>query len=318
MATSKEFLMFPLILGTIFLITFSYKWDSRQKQISQTVQQQQHERKMLIRKMCNENEKLGVKSTKDGINKNLIVDDTHRIIYCFIPKVACTNWKRIMFILRCGKPYPDPITIDPSLVHGQNKFNVLKNAEILERRDQLKNYTKFLFVRDPFVRLISAYRDKFQYKESNQYFYQNFGRVMLKLYANQSDPPNTMKEAHALQKLPSFQHFIQYLLDPRTEKEEAFDIHWRQMHRLCHPCLIDYDFIGHQETLQEDARVLLRMLKLEDEVEFPPTENNMTTSDSVSDWFRTVPLEDRRRLYELYEEDFRLFGYRRPADLLDE
>ncbi|KAF6715884.1 Carbohydrate sulfotransferase 12 [Oryzias melastigma] len=134
MATSKAFLMFPLILGTIFLITFSYKWDSRQKKISQTIPQQQHERKMLIRKMCNENKKLGVKSTEDGIDKNLIVDDAHRIIYCFIPKVACTNWKRIMFILRRGKPYPDPITIDQSLVHGHNKFKVLENVEILEKR----------------------------------------------------------------------------------------------------------------------------------------------------------------------------------------
>lgn len=54
---------------------------------AQTIPQQQHERKMLIRKMCNENKKLGVKSTEDGIDKNLIVDDAHRIIYCFIPKV---------------------------------------------------------------------------------------------------------------------------------------------------------------------------------------------------------------------------------------
>uniref|UniRef100_A0A3B3BR23 Carbohydrate sulfotransferase n=1 Tax=Oryzias melastigma TaxID=30732 RepID=A0A3B3BR23_ORYME len=270
---------------------------------AQTIPQQQHERKMLIRKMCNENKKLGVKITEDGIDKNLIVDDAHRIIYCFIPKVACTNWKRIMFILRHGKPYPDPITIDQSLVHGHNKFKVLEN---------LKNYTKFLFVRDPFVRLISAYRDKFQYKPMNEYFYQNFGKVMLKRYANQSDPPKTMKEAYALKKLPSFRHFIQYLLDPQTEKKEPFDIHWRQMHRLCHPCLIDYDFIGHQETLQEDAGVLLKMLKLEDDIQFPPSENNMTTSDSVRDWFRPVPSEDRKRLYELYEKDFRMFGYRKP------
>lgn len=43
----------------------------------------------------------------------------------------------------------------------------------------------------------------------------------------------------------------------------------------------------------------------------------MTTPDLVLDWFRTVPLEDRRKLYKLYEPDFRLFGYPKPREILD-
>ena len=43
----------------------------------------------------------------------------------------------------------------------------------------------------------------------------------------------------------------------------------------------------------------------------------MTAPESVSGWFRTVPLGERRRLYKLYESDFRLFGYRKPDELLD-
>ncbi|KAM6908923.1 carbohydrate sulfotransferase 12-like [Xenentodon cancila] len=247
---------------------------------------------------------------------NFIVDDSRRIIYCFIPKVACTNWKRIMFVLKQGKPYPDPASIDPSFVHGANKFNSLKHLQTSEQKERLKKYTKFLFVRNPFVRLISAYRDKFQYKVENEYFYQNFARVMMRLYGNHSDPPETMGEAHALGMLPSFYNFIQYLLDPQTEKDKPFDIHWRQMYRLCHPCLVQYDFIGHQETLQEDAQELLKIFRLENKIKFPPSNENVTTPDSFVDWFRTVPLNDRRKLYQLYEGDFKLFGYRMPNELL--
>lgn len=81
--------------------------------------------------------------------------------------------------------------------------------------------------------------------------------------------------------------------------------------------LLRYDFVGHQETLQEDAEELLKTLKLEHDIEFPSAYENMTSPDSVLDWFGTVPLEDRRKLYKLYEGDFKLFGYRKPSEVLD-
>lgn len=77
-----------------------------------------------------------------------------------------------------------------------------------------------------------------------------------------------------------------------------------------------YDFVGHQETLQEDAKQLLKILKLENDINFPPSYENVTTAGSVFEWFKLVPLEDRRKLYRLYEGDFRLFGYREPSNLL--
>ena len=77
-----------------------------------------------------------------------------------------------------------------------------------------------------------------------------------------------------------------------------------------------YDFIGHQETLQEDAEQLLNTLKLQNSIKFPPSYDNITAPESVSGWFRTVPLVERRKLYRLYETDFKLFGYRKPDELL--
>ncbi|TKS92707.1 Carbohydrate sulfotransferase 12 [Collichthys lucidus] len=210
--------------------------------------------------MCADEEAFpeGKRGLDDMSNKeleNLIVDDKHGIIYCYIPKA------------------------------------------------KLKHYTKFLFVRDPFVRLISAYRDKMLGNQKE--FYENFGWKILRLYGNQSAPQFTSGIR------PSFYNFIQYLVDPRTEMKEPFEPHWRQMHRLCHPCLIKYDFVGHQETLQEDAEHILKTLMLQDDIKFPPSYKNMTSSTSVLDWFRTVPLEDRRKLYKIYEKDFKLFGYKK-------
>uniref|UniRef100_A0A3B3DAZ6 Carbohydrate sulfotransferase n=1 Tax=Oryzias melastigma TaxID=30732 RepID=A0A3B3DAZ6_ORYME len=266
--------------------------------------EQQRLRKELLRKHC-----AGVnQSLVNNVDmKNFVVDDKNGIIYCYIPKVACTNWKRTLIALRHDEPYPDPMSFE---------HNWRINVYLLVLQAKLKHYTKFLFVRDPFVRLISAYRDKMQHYD--QYFYQGYVRAILQLYKKQYNLPTNVTLARKTGVQPSFYNFIQYIVDPRTERNAPFEPHWRQMFRLCHPCLVNYDFVGHQETLQEDAQELLKILKLEDDIKFPPSYENMASTDSVKDWFQSVPLKDRRKLYKLYEKDFQLFGYRRPTELLDE
>ncbi|XP_024144244.1 carbohydrate sulfotransferase 12 [Oryzias melastigma] len=314
MGLNKEFMIVFLLLGPMLFITLTiHGWDFYQRNIAPETTERQRLRKDLLRKHCaSENQSL-VSLNNIDLN-NFIVDDKHGIIYCYIPKVACTNWKRTLIALKHDEPYPDPMSFKGDWVHKFDRFRLLKHFPIQERKAKLQHYTKFLFVRDPFVRLISAFRDKIQHYD--KYFYDGYIRVMLQRYNSQ----NVVKNNGTKSKYPkpSFHNFIQYIVDPRTERYAPFEPHWRQMHRLCHPCLIDYDLIGHQETLQEDAQELLKMLKLEVDIKFPPSYENMTSHNSITDWFQSVPLEDRRKLYKVYEKDFQLFGYRRPTELLDE
>uniref|UniRef100_A0A3P9J3R3 Carbohydrate sulfotransferase n=1 Tax=Oryzias latipes TaxID=8090 RepID=A0A3P9J3R3_ORYLA len=292
MRSNKRLMIIIFMLACTFFITLTtHGWDFYQQNIGRnlsfiyksccnsSVKKQEpgvYLRKDLLRKYC-----AGVNQSLDDLKdtdlKNFIVDDKHGIIYCYIPKVT----------------------------------SVLKR--ITQKIDE---YLCFLFVRDPFVRLISAYRDKML--NYNQYFYEGYVRVILQRYKKQTKMTYNHKVAKKEGLQPSFYNFIQYILDPRTETKEPFEPHWRQMYRLCHPCLIEYDFVGHQESLQEDAQELLKMLKLEDDIKFPPSYENVTSGNSVMDWFQSVPLEDRRMLYRIYEEDFLLFGYRRPTELLDD
>ncbi|XP_061557182.1 carbohydrate sulfotransferase 12-like isoform X1 [Phycodurus eques] len=310
------------------------EWKIHLTPVAAELRQRQENRQKLLKDLC-ANDSLAFpgknRSFDDIPNKeldHLIVDDRHGIIYCYVPKVACSNWKRIMIVLsesllHDGVPQRDPMAIPRELAHNSsmhftfNKFwkRYGKFARHL-MKVKLKKYTKFLFVRDPFVRLISAYRDKFELP--NEDFYRRFARVMLRRYANQPTPPDSVDEAFATGVHPSSSHFIQYLLDPQTEKESTFNEHWRQVYRLCHPCQIQYDFVGHLETAEEDAEHLLRLLRVDNVVEFPTSHRNLTTGDWESDWFNMVPLEVRRELYKLYEPDFRLFGYNRPDSILNE
>ncbi|XP_034743699.1 carbohydrate sulfotransferase 12-like isoform X1 [Etheostoma cragini] len=260
---------------------------------------------------------------------HLIVDDVHQIIYCYVPKVACTNWKRVMVVLSqslispsSGKPYTDPEAVPPDLVHNSSLHLTFakfwRHYGSLSRHLmalKLKHYTKFLFVRDPFVRLISAFRNKFG--RPNEDFYKQFGSVMLRRYSNVSGSlPETAAEAFAAGIKPTFQQFITYLLDPETERESIFNEHWRQVYRLCHPCQVKYDFIGRLETLDTDAEHLLKLLEVDDLLRFPLGARNRTAASWEQDWFAQIPLTKRRELYKLYEPDFELFGYPKPESTL--
>ncbi|KAJ8389669.1 hypothetical protein AAFF_G00115450 [Aldrovandia affinis] len=310
------------------------EWKIHWTPITMEKKQRQDDRKQLVHDLCSINSILdfpGKGRTFDDIpNKeldHLIVDDRHGIIYCYVPKVACTNWKRIMIVLSeslngvNGVPYHDPLAIPTEHIHNSslhltfNKF--WKRYGKFSRhlmKIKLKKYTKFLFVRDPFVRLISAYRNKFE--QVNEEFYRAFAVVMLKRYGNYSNPPSSVIDAFSAGIRPSFSNFIQYLLDHETEKEMPFNEHWRQVYRLCHPCQINYDFIGKLETLDEDAEHLLRVLRVDNIVQFPPSYRNKTASSWEQDWFANIPYESRKKLYKLYEADFKLFGYSKPDKLL--
>ncbi|XP_007525164.1 carbohydrate sulfotransferase 12 [Erinaceus europaeus] len=259
---------------------------------------------------------------------HLIVDERHGAIYCYVPKVACTNWKRVMIVLsqslrdRAGAPFRDPLAVPREAAHNASSHLTLgrfwRRHGRLARglvRARLQTYTKFLFVRDPFVRLISAFRSKFQLE--NEEFYRRFAVPMLRLYANRTRPPASAHEAARAGLHVSFANFVQYLLDPRTEARGGpFNEHWRQVHRLCHPCQIDYDFVGKLETLEQDAAALLRLLKADAGLRFPPSYRNRTARSWEQGWFAQVPLAWRRQLYQLYEPDFLLFGYPKPESLL--
>ena len=47
-------------------------------------------------------------------------------------QVACTNWKRVMFVLKQGEPYQDPSPISRYVVHAPGKFPLLNSFPRIE------------------------------------------------------------------------------------------------------------------------------------------------------------------------------------------
>jgi len=90
--------------------------------------------------------------------ERLYVSNQRRYVYCSIPKVACSSWMHTVLRLE-GKNISRVSKVhDPQMTDGIIKRAV--HYKPAERDALLSNYFKFMFVRDPLERLVSAYRDK--------------------------------------------------------------------------------------------------------------------------------------------------------------
>ena len=74
--------------------------------------------------------------------------------------VGCSNWKRMFAVLNGLLP-PTESTERPA-EDTLRKVNRLVNLKPAEREWRLKKYFKFIMLRNPLERLVSAYRNKVQ------------------------------------------------------------------------------------------------------------------------------------------------------------
>ncbi|XP_024587908.1 carbohydrate sulfotransferase 11 isoform X1 [Neophocaena asiaeorientalis asiaeorientalis] len=242
--------------------------------------------------------------------KHLVVDEDHELIYCYVPKVACTNWKRLMMVLTGRGKYSDPMEIPANEAHVSANLKTLNQYSIPEINHRLKSYMKFLFVREPFERLVSAYRNKFTQKY-NTSFHKRYGTKIVRRQRK-----NATQEALRKGDDVKFEEFVAYLIDPHTQREEPFNEHWQTVYSLCHPCHIHYDLVGKYETLEEDSNYVLQLAGVGSYLKFPTyAKSTRTTDEMTTEFFQNISSEHQTQLYEVYKLDFLMFNYSVPSYL---
>ncbi|XP_062319597.1 carbohydrate sulfotransferase 11 [Osmerus eperlanus] len=245
-----------------------------------------------------------------GDLKHVIVDDQNGLLYCYVPKVACTNWKRILMVLTGAVSPRDPLAIPANEAHVSGNLRTLSEYSTSQINQRLSSYLKFVFVREPFERLVSAYRNKFT-RSYNTAFHKRYGTKIVRRH--RMDPqPEALERGNNV----SFEEFVYYLVDPATQREEPFNEHWERVHSLCHPCLIHYNVVGKYETLEQDSRYVLQLAGVDSQVNFPSSaKSTRTTEDMAAQFFHNISPFYQKKLYNLYRMDFLLFNYSMPEYL---
>ena len=204
-----------------------------------------------------------------------------RMLYCIVPKVATR------------------------VLRGYFHTGHISDGNVKER---FQNYTRFMFVREPFQRLLSAYRDKFKNPDHYKEKWMKYERKMIRKYRPET-PEGGLESGEVV---VTFKEFIGYLIT--NGMEEGFDWHWKPFENICRPCFLTYDFIGRYEHLQDDANFLRKEGNTQIKKPFPPMQESKSDTELV-DYYSTLPPEWILRLGEIYEIDFKLFGYPFPGPL---
>jgi len=305
--------------------------EKRERRLLQLIQAQdnQHKRQSHIRQICYEKfgwHPLNVSSLESELSSitpsyldHLIVDEINKLIYCFVPKVASTNWKRVLLALNL-KSNPFDSQINPLFIKGNEShvpkaFKTLNQYNITEIAHKLRYYMKFMFVRHPYERLLSAYRNKLEHTYSD-YFRNRFGRKIVK-QLRQNPTNESLEKGHDV----TFSEFLIYITTLNTsDHKKEFNEHWRPIYDLCLPCLVDYDLIGKYETLHNDAQLVLWKARVMDLIKFPKREetySNQPSSDLIWQYYSNISQSLIDRIATIYSEDLQLFQYSQQINSAD-
>ncbi|KAL4221985.1 hypothetical protein ACF0H5_018032 [Mactra antiquata] len=185
----------------------------------------------------------------------------YKIMFCPMCKLASTYWTRFFKLLEVYKknssistPYDIPLKKAPPT---KQRLTILTG----DKNTNFESHYKFLFVRDPYARILSAYVDKLF--APNPFFWKSLCRKMINLFRNEGE-----------YKAPcgSDLQFKEYIKSINTAHTRLYnrgtvDCHDETFTGACHPCEVQYDFVGKMENFSSDSTHIFKKLQLTRSIE---------------------------------------------------
>ena len=111
----------------------------------------------------------------------------------------------------------------------------------------------------------------------------------------------------------TFAQFVHYVVWNHKHNVEA-NHHWRSQYDLCQPCHINYDSIGYYETLHDDVDYILGKIGVGQNIHLVPRskDTKQISSNYYLNLFDAVPTSDIVGLLDMYNKDYKVFGYELP------
>ncbi|ELT90888.1 hypothetical protein CAPTEDRAFT_228104 [Capitella teleta] len=263
------------------------------------------ERVWHLRKSCSDDGIEGERPFRSpGPLQYIIVDEKRKLLYCAMPKTASSSMKTFLFGLnQTSLTKKDIIPFVHTEKHyARFGYASLTNYTPSQVEYRLKNYFKYLFVRNPLDRIISTWREKLLTK--NIYM----PTKALQIIDKYRKPGFAPKNGSVFEKVPQFSEFVAFVANHNGTR----DPHWSTIEQLCEPCRVRYDYIVRVESLDDDLVDILalhgRNMSLTEHLNLTNRKASLQTKIRA-DGYEEVDSADIKKLKEIYADDFRRFGY---------
>lgn len=211
----------------------------------------------------------------------VVINHEKKCVYVLNPKVATTS------IVRFLSNY-DPDELEKTTSHKKKRklkgISYLKGAAQLEQL-QREGYFVFSFVRNPYTRVISFFKQKYTLEQGKGYKHRAFAL------------------SRGLERVASFEDMVKKMA---SIPDEVADTHFMSQTAILYEQAkgVDYDFVGKLETFETDFANVQNACGISS----VPGKDNATQND---DWQSYLSVETERLIYERFKSDFIEFGYER-------
>lgn len=260
-------------------------------------------RRNRLEERCEEALSLQQKN-KEINSKEFLISNKYKLIWCNIFKAASSTW--MYNYLKMAGLTEDQLKrerkspVEAARVHYPRPSLELLRTHLEGRSD---GYLSFIIVREPFQRLLSAYRDKI---EPEVLYYRPLRCSIVKKFAT----PSITKVPGRYSCKPTFSQFVSYVLDEEKEGR-IHNEHWAPYYRFCSPCQAHFDVIMRFESLSEDEVYLLQKVPSLSQVVSPKVIHSSHTNYTAltATYYKQLTAYQLLGLLKMYLPDFRLFGY---------
>ncbi|CAG9799276.1 unnamed protein product [Chironomus riparius] len=259
-------------------------------------------RKEHLWKVCAKNNIIG-KLTPNAWE--FFISAGHGIAWCNVFKAASTTWMYYLNILAGYDLKYLQRTVATPLELARKRF---PRPSLEDLYESLENSISFLIVREPFERLLSAYRNKMEEGRNN--YYKLLGDQIVKRFRGQQPLKNDPSG-------PTFKEFLQFVVQ-HYKSGGRFDEHWSPIYQFCTPCSINFTLIAKMETFDRDSEYIIRQAGLETLLlnKVPNTKvskisnrSKNNTASLISRYFSQIDRHLLEDILEIYQLDFDLFNY---------
>ena len=209
----------------------------------------------------------------------------------------------------------DHIYLEPALAKVSLSNKTLSLSGKIAR---LKTYYKFMIVRNPLERLVSAFRNKLEPPLSHQNqdkFPERIKAYILEQYRSSElgEWRRSLYDGNRWNISVTFTEFVHHFLETDVT---LLNDHFRPMIDISLPCVIKYNFYGNFRNFSSDVKQLIERFKTEPRFYRDKSLHSSTeqTSQKLEAYYRRLSHRDRVRLLGKMHDDLLFYYTLYPAD----